>query len=212
MVILDATLTTSLPPGPTAGSGMDALTHAIEAFVSTFANPATDALALAAIRLIAPALPAAVAAGDGLPARHDLLLASFLAGVAFSNSSCGIAHSLAESLGGFYRAPHGTANALVLPEVMSFNAPSVPDKLAQVAEALGVHVSGLTPDEAALAAALAARRLRDALPLPATLRELGVPEGDLPALAAAAAEVAPESGNPREASAAQLLAILENVW
>jgi alcohol dehydrogenase len=212
VVILDASLTTSLPAIPTAGSGMDALTHAIEAAVSVFANPATDALALRAASLIAPALPAAVTAGEDLAARHDLLLASFLAGVAFSNSSCGIAHSLAESLGGFYRIAHGTANALVLPEVMAFNAAPVPAKLAEVARALGVDATGLTHEEAALAAAVAARRLRDGLPLPRALRELGVPQDDLPALAAAAAEVAPESGNPREASEEQLLALLENVW
>ena len=212
VVILDAALTVSLPPVPTAGSGMDALTHAVEAAVSLFGNPATEALALQAVRLIAPALPRAIAAGDDLAARHDLLLASFLAGMAFSNSSCGIAHSLAESLGGFYRMPHGIANALVLPDVMAFNAGAAPHQLALVAQALGAGAAGLTDEEAAAAAAAAVRRLRDGLPLPRALRDLGVPREDLPALAAAAAAVAPESGNPKDASEQQLLALLENVW
>jgi len=212
VAILDPALTTTLPPRSTAGTGMDALTHAVEASVSQFASPLTDALAAQAVALIARSLRRAVVAGDDLEARADLLLGSFLAGAAFSNSSCGLVHTLSEALGGFFRTPHGVTNGLLLAPVMEFNRRAAPERFAQLAAGLGVDVTGLTTDEAGRGAVAAVRQLAADIGLSETLRDLGVGRDDLAALADAAAEWAGESGNPREADEAQILALYEEAF
>lgn len=138
LAILDPELTRTLPPKLTAATGMDALTHAIEAYVGKEWSPAADGLALQAIRLIRDNLLLACAQPDHLPARGAMLVASCLAGVAFSHSMVGMVHGISHALGGVYHIPHGLANALVLPEVMAYNLESRPDRYADIAEALGV--------------------------------------------------------------------------
>lgn len=138
LAILDPELTRSLPPKLTAMTGMDALTHAIEAYVDKEWSPVADGLALQAIRLIRDHLLLACAQPDNLPARGAMLTASTLAGIAFSHSMVGMVHGISHALGGVYHIPHGLANALVLPEVMAYNLESRLDRYADIAEALGV--------------------------------------------------------------------------
>ena len=201
VAVLDPELTVSVPPAVTAGTGMDALTHAMEAFVSRLANPATDALALQAVELVALHLRRAVTEGGDLEARAGMLLASFLAGAAFSNSSCGLVHTLSEALGGFYRLPHGITNGVLLAPVMEFNAPACAARSAR----LGAALAGV-PDAGAGAAV---RSLAADIGLPRSLAELGVPRGDLTALAAAAFEWANDAGNPRDVTLDQVHGLLE---
>jgi alcohol dehydrogenase len=139
LAVLDPEITTSMPPGLTAATGMDALTHAIECYVSKDSQPASDALALRAIRMINENLLRACAHPDDLHARGAMLVASCLAGIAFTHAMVGMVHGIAHALGGVYHIPHGLANALVLPEVMEYNLPACPDRYADIAEALGVH-------------------------------------------------------------------------
>ena len=138
LAILDPELTRTLPPKLTAMTGMDALTHAIEAYVDKEWSPASDGLALQAIRLIRDYLLLACAQPENLPARGAMLVASCLAGIAFSHSMVGMTHGVSHALGGVYHIPHGLANALVLPEVMDYNLESRLDRYADIAEALGV--------------------------------------------------------------------------
>jgi alcohol dehydrogenase class IV len=199
--LLDPGLTVSLPPRITAGTGMDALTHAVEAYVSRYASPATDALALEAATLAARHLPAAVENGWDQDARMGMLLASFLAGAAFTNSSCGLVHTLSETLGGFYRVPHGVTNSVLLPAVMEFNAPSCPQRFARLGAAMGRgHADG--------AAIAAVRDLGARVGLPSSLAELGVPGHELTAVADVAFEWANDGGNPRDITRDGLEALL----
>ena len=200
--ILDPALTVSVPPDVTAGTGMDALTHAVEAFVSRLANPATDALALQAVSLAALHLRRAVDESADLEARAGMLLASFLAGAAFSNSSCGLVHTLSEALGGFYRLPHGVTNGVLLAPVMAFNAPSCAARYAR----LGTALTGVAGADAAEAVRSLAADIR----LPRSLGELGVARADLPALTAGAFVWANDSGNPRDVTAEQIHELLEH--
>jgi len=138
LAVLDPELTVSMPGKLTAATGMDALTHAIEAYVDKEWSPASDALALHAIRLISRNILQACAKPDDLEARGAMLVGSFLAGVAFSHSMVGLVHSIAHALGGAYHIPHGLANALALPDVMDYNLEANPERYADVALALGV--------------------------------------------------------------------------
>jgi alcohol dehydrogenase class IV len=138
LAILDPEVTLSMPPMLTATTGMDALTHAIEAYVDKEWSPASDALALHAVKLISGNILLACARPDNLQARGAMLIGSFLAGVAFSHSMVGMAHGISHALGGVYHIPHGLANALVLPEVMERNLEAQPDRFADIAVALGV--------------------------------------------------------------------------
>jgi alcohol dehydrogenase len=201
--ILDARLTVSMPPSVTAATGMDALTHAVEAFLSVCATPVTDALAVRAMALIAGALPRAVDEGSDIAAREAMLYASYLAGAAFSNGSLGICHSLSEALGGVARLPHGLANALLLPAVMEFNATAAPGRMAQVATMLGATGKTGVP------AAGAVRALRHRIGLADSLAEAGVARTYLSAAAATAIQWANNSGNPRTVTEEDLLELLE---
>ena len=138
LAVLDPEMTVSMPPRLTAATGMDALTHAIEAYVDKEWSPASDALALHALRLISDNILQACAKPDDLRARGAMLAGSFLAGVAFSHSMVGMAHGISHALGGVYHIPHGIANALVLPGVMEFNMDESLDRYADIAEAMGI--------------------------------------------------------------------------
>ncbi|HFK5225687.1 TPA: iron-containing alcohol dehydrogenase, partial [Escherichia coli] len=135
--INDPELMVGMPPSLTAATGMDALTHAIEAYVSTMANPLTDAAALKAIKMITQYLPKAVANGEYMKARDNMAYAQYLAGIAFNNASLGYVHAMAHQLGGFYNLPHGVCNAILLPYVESFNLIGNLNRFRDIAEAMG---------------------------------------------------------------------------
>lgn len=203
----DPALMAGMPKGLTAATGMDALTHAVEAYVSTAATPITDACALKAIELIAGHLRAAVADGQDMAAREAMAYAQFLAGMAFNNASLGYVHAMAHQLGGFYDLPHGVCNAVLLPHVESFNASVCPGRLADVARAMGVDTAGLSPEQGAAKALEAIRQLSADIGIPGGLAELGARQEDVPTLAANAMQDACGLTNPRRATQAEIEAI-----
>jgi 1,3-propanediol dehydrogenase len=142
--INDPLLMIGKPAALTAATGMDALTHAVEAYISKDANPVTDAAAMQAIRLIARNLRQAVALGSNLQARENMAYASLLAGMAFNNANLGYVHAMAHQLGGLYDMPHGVANAVLLPHVARYNLIANPEKFADIAELMGENITGLS--------------------------------------------------------------------
>ena len=208
----DPELMVAMPKGLTAATGMDALTHAIEAYVSTAANPITDACAIKAMELISQNLRKAVQDGKDLTARENMAYAQFLAGMAFNNASLGFVHAMAHQLGGFYDLPHGVCNAVLLPHVQTFNASVCAARLTDVARALGVDVSGLSPEEGAQAAVAAIRTLARDVEIPAGLRDLGAKLDDIPILATNALKDACGLTNPRRADQGQIEEIFRNAF
>lgn len=174
VAILDPQLTASLPASLTASTGMDALTHAVEAFVSLQRNPISDAVALHAIRLIVQYLPIAVDDGSDLRARGQMQLAALMAGWAFSNAMLGLTHAMAHSLGAVNRVPHGLANGLLLAPVMQFNLEAVPGLMADIARVMGIETIEMTPVEAGQAAVDAVAELTRKIGLKQRLQDLGV--------------------------------------
>jgi alcohol dehydrogenase len=182
IAINDPVLMVGMPPALTAATGMDALTHAVEAYVAALMNPVTDACALAAIRLVADWLPAAVANGENLEARDKMAYAEYLAGMAFNNAGIGIVHAMAHQPGALLNKPHGVCNAILLPHGCSFNLIAMPKRFADVAAAMGVNIAGLTAMEAAEKGVEAIRKLSRMIGIPAGLSDIGVKESDIPAL------------------------------
>ncbi|MBC7252750.1 MAG: iron-containing alcohol dehydrogenase [Actinobacteria bacterium] len=178
--ILDPVMTQSLPPMLTATTGMDALTHAIEAIHALQAEPISDTMAFGAIRLIMEYLPRCVENGDDLVARGQQQIAATMAGVAFSNAQVGLVHAMAHSIGALCGVPHGMANSILLPYVMKYNMDECPDRYAFVAEAMGVKEKGMSDEEAAEAAINAVWELTKRMGVPQKLREVGVTEDVLP--------------------------------
>ena len=174
--INDPELMVGMPPALTAATGMDALTHAIEAYVSTAATPLTDSAALMAIKLIAQYLPKAVANGTDMVAREKMAYAQFLGGMAFNNASLGYVHAMAHQLGGFYNLPHGVCNAILLPVISKFNILASAERFQDIAIAMGENVTGLSVNDAANVAIEAITRLSKAVGIPSGLAELGVKE------------------------------------
>lgn len=205
----DPQMMAGMPRSLTAATGMDALTHAIEAYVSTAATPITDACALKAISLIAGNLQRAVDHGDDLQARENMAYAQFLAGMAFNNASLGYVHAMAHQLGGFYDLPHGVCNAVLLPHVQRFNASVSAARLTDVAHAMGADIRGLAPEAGAQAAIEAISRLAASVDIPAGLTQLGVKEADIPTLAANALKDACGLTNPRPADQQQIEGIFQ---
>ena len=208
----DPELMVAMPKGLTAATGMDALTHAIEAYVSTAANPITDACAIKAMELISQNLRQAVNDGKDLTARENMAYAQFLAGMAFNNASRGFVHAMAHQLGGFYDLPHGVCNAVLLPHVQTFNASVCAGRLTDVAHALGADVRGLSPEEGAQAAIAAIRTLARDVEIPAGLRDLGAKLDDIPILATNALKDACGFTNPRKADQGQIEEIFRNAF
>lgn len=206
----DPLLMVGMPPKLTAATGMDALTHAVEAYVSTIASPITDACALKAIELIAGNLRAAVANGQDLVARDAMTYAEFLAGMAFNNASLGHVHAMAHQLGGFYDLPHGVCNAILLPHVERFNLIAKVDRFVAIAKAMGEPVDGLSQRAAAERALDAIKQLSVDVGIPAGLRELGVKEKDFPLMAENAMKDACSFTNPRLATLADIVQIYKN--
>jgi alcohol dehydrogenase len=205
--INDSDLMASMPAGLTAATGMDALTHAVEAYVSTIANPLTDSAALMAMKLIAKYLPKAVGNGPDMIARDQIAYAEFLAGMAFNNASLGYVHAMAHQLGGFYNLPHGVCNAILLPIVSQFNILTSAERFGDIAEALGENITGLSVTDAAQLAIDAIKKLSVAVGIPATLAELGVKEKDFEVMAGNAKKDACQFTNPRTATLEQVIAL-----
>lgn len=197
VAINDPLLMAGMPPALTAATGMDALTHAVEAYVSIIATPVTDACALMAIELIAKNLRAAVANGADMVARDNMAYAEYLAGMAFNNASLGHVHAMAHQLGGFYDLPHGVCNAILLPHVEAFNLIAKVDRFVDIAKAMGENVAGLSPRAAADKALEAIKKLSADVGIPAGLAQLGVKEKDLKTMAENAQKDACGLTNPR---------------
>ena len=203
----DPELMINKPAPLTAATGMDALTHAIEAYVSTSATPLTDTLALKAINMIEQSLRTAVIDGQNIDAREKMAYAQLMAGMAFNNASLGYVHAMAHQLGGFYDLPHGVCNAILLPHVQSFNARVVPERLRDVAQAMGVDVSQLSAEQGAQAALNAIRKLSKYVKIPSGLADLGVQESDFNVLSANALKDVCGFTNPVQASNEEIIEI-----
>ena len=212
----DPLLTVTAPPGPTAAAGVDALTHAIEAYVSKRAQPLTDVLALDAIGAIAQSLPAAWEDGKNLEARDRMMWAQLQAGLAFSNSSVALVHGMARPLGAHFHVPHGLANAMLLPAVMRFSVPAAVGRYAAIGRVLGVAAERGEPDEQVAArGAEAVERLVRGLKIP-TLSGYGIDETHFRRVVGRMAEDAIASGspanNPRSATVEEICALYEEAF
>lgn len=207
--INDPQLMVAKPRGLTAATGMDALTHAVECYVTLAANPATDALALQAIRLVGQHLARAVAYGEDIEAREGMAYASVLAGMAFNNAGLGYVHAMAHQLGGLLDMPHGVANAVLLPHVERWNLMVNPQKFADIAVALGENIDGLGKMEAAEAAITAIERLSKDVGIPQGLASLGVKESDLEPMAITALEDGNAGCNPRKGTVEDIIALFK---
>lgn len=213
VALLDAELTVGLPGRITAATGMDALTHAIEAYVSRFAQPLTDAFALEAITRIGRSLRTAVHHGANIDAREDLLVASMYAGLAFGSAATGMVHGLAMPLGGLYNIPHGIANAVLLPHVMKFNLVAATARFGEIARALGENTEGLSARAAAQRAIDAVVSLSADIGIPRYVDELGIPRDGIADIAkdgmTNSRQILP---NPRDVTYEGLLAILDEAF
>lgn len=207
VAIDDPKLMANMPAGLTASTGMDALTHAVEAYVSTIATPVTDSAALMAIKLISENLRNAVANGTNMEARDKMAYAQFLAGMAFNNASLGHVHAMAHQLGGFYNLPHGVCNAILLPHVCKFNLIACPQRFAEIAAAMGENIEGLSVRDAADVAIAAIQKISTDVGIPACLKSLNVKDKDLPVMAENAMKDACGFTNPRLATVTDIIDI-----
>jgi len=182
VAIVDPLLTLSMPPKVTADTGVDALVHAIETFVSMNAAPFSDIMAIEAIRLIAENLPTAYAKAENVPARYQMSLAAMLAGLAMNTGGVGAVHGLSNILGIKYHMSHGRSNAVMLPYVVDYNKIGNPRKYASIAQAVGENTEGLSPYQAAEKLVAYIFRLLEILNIPAKLSDYGVAKADIPSL------------------------------
>ena len=211
--IIDCELMYSMPKGLTAATGMDALTHAIESYITPGAWTMSDMFEMKAIEFIARHLKNAVDNGTDTAAREGMAEAQYIAGMGFSNVGLGIVHSMAHPLGAFYDTPHGVANALLLPYVMEYNAESpARPKYLDIARAMGVDTTGMSVDEGVAAAIGAVRALSLSIGIPQRLHEIGVKREDIPALAVAAFNDVCTGGNPRPTSVEDIAALYETAY
>lgn len=211
--IIDCELMYSMPKGLTAATGMDALTHAIESYITPGAWTMSDMFEMKAIELIARHLKNAVDNGTDTAAREGMAEAQYIAGMGFSNVGLGIVHSMAHPLGAFYDTPHGVANALLLPYVMEYNAESpARPKYLDIARAMGVDTTGMSVDEGVAAAIGAVRALSLSIGIPQRLHEIGVKREDIPALAVAAFNDVCTGGNPRPTSVEDIAVLYETAY
>ncbi|GHV01045.1 lactaldehyde reductase [Clostridia bacterium] len=210
--IVDAELTAGMPKSLTAATGMDALTHAIEGYITKGAWELSDMFELKAIEMISKNLRAAVQDGKDMRAREQMALAQYVAGMAFSNVGLGCVHSMAHPLGGRFDIPHGVANALLLPLVMEFNMTGSEEKYREIARAMGEDVEGKSAAEGAAAAVAAVKKLSLDLAIPQSLRELNIPKSALPKLAADAFADVCTGGNPRPVTEQDLLELYKKAY
>lgn len=211
VAIIDAELMYSLPRSLTAATGMDALTHAIEGYITKGAWSMSDMFEIEAIRMISRHLPVAVEQPTDADARNGMAVAQYIAGMAFSNVGLGLVHGMAHPMGSLFDVPHGVANALLLPTIMEFNMPACLDKYPEIARAMGVDTTGKTREEASQAAVDAVKALAVKVGIPQHLSDLGITESDIPQLAAQALADVCTPGNPRDVSLADIEALYRKV-
>lgn len=209
--IIDAELMFSLPKATTAATGLDALTHAIEGYITKAAWELSDMFEIEAIRLINKYLRLAVFDPSNPVGREGMALAQYVAGMAFSNVGLGVVHGMAHPMGSLHNIPHGVANALLLPTIMEFNAPVCRDKYVEIAKAMGAYKEGMTKIEAAQAACDAVRQLAIEVGIPQHLSEIGIYEKDIDALADQAIQDVCTPGNPRKVTRADIVALYKKV-
>jgi len=215
VALVDPLLTLTMPQKLTAATGIDALTHAIEAFVSVKAQPITDTLALGAIRILAENIRQAWSNGDNVEARTNMMIGAHQAGMAFSNSSVALVHGMARPIGAYFHVPHGVSNAALLPTIIEFSIPGNPKRYAAIAEAMGEITEGLSVLDAAYLAADAAGGLNVDLKVP-TVRELGVEEKKFNSIVEQMAADAIASGspgnNPRKATQEEIVELYRRAF
>lgn len=204
LALCDPELTLTLPPHVTAATGMDALTHALESYVNKATQPISEGMSLQAMEMIHNSLRNAVAQGDHLQARSDMLLASSIAAMAFNSTRLGLSHALAIPLGAHFNIPHGTVNAILLPEVMAFNVVGNIDKFIRIAKLFEMPIEGMSPRDAAYQAVIAVRQLKMDVGIHETLSDYGVTEQDLDRIANEAMESGNVPVNPRKATVEDL--------
>lgn len=208
VAIIDAELMYSLPKGLTAATGMDALTHAIEGYITKGAWELSDMFEIEAIRMISRYLPMAVSEPMNPEGRNGMAVAQYVAGMAFSNVGLGLVHGMAHPLGALFDIPHGVANAVLLPAVMEFNLPYCTAKYRNIAESMGVDTSSMNDNEAAQSACNAVKQLSQKVGIPATLTELGIIKENIPDLTQQALEDVCTPGNPRSVTSDEV----ENIY
>lgn len=211
IAILDPVLTMMMPPQVTAATGMDAFTHAIEAYISKAAQPMSDMFAIKAIKLISSNIARSVLKGD-IEDREKMLLGQMYAGLAFSNASTALVHSMSRPLGAYYKVPHGIANAILLTEVMKFNRASCAEKFKVIAESMGEDVEEKSIREASLIAVNTIRAIFLETGLPTSLKEVGVDKDNFRKMAQDAMESKTTELNPRKPTVEQLIEIYEKVY
>lgn len=209
IAVNDPMLMLAMPKSLTAATGMDALTHAIEAYVSTSATPITDACAEKAIELISNYLVNAVENGQDVEARDMMAYAEYLAGMAFNNASLGYVHAMAHQLGGFYNLPHGVCNAILLPHVQEYNKSTSASRLAKIAKIMGGNIEGLTDEQGADLCIDMIKSLSQTIGIPEGLGVLGVKESDFETLATNALNDACSLTNPRKGNLEEVIDIFK---
>ena len=211
MAVIDSEMMASMPKGLTAATGMDALTHAIEGYITKAHWELTDMFHLKAIEMISESLRDSV---NGIAqGKEAMSVAQYIAGMGFSNVGLGIVHSMAHSLGAFYDTPHGVANALLLPYVMEYNADATEDRYRDIAKAMGVeNTEGMTTEEARKAAINAVRKLAIDVGIPQKLSDIGASKDDLQALSELAMSDACTPGNPKDPTVEEIKAIYEKAF
>ena len=211
VAIVDAELMYSLPKGLTASTGMDAMTHAIEGYITKAAWEMSDMFEIKAIEMIHKYLPIAVNEPENPEGRYGMAVAQYIAGMAFSNVGLGVDHGMAHPMSALHDVPHGVACAILLPAVMRFNAPAAKEKYVEIAKACGVYKDGMTVDQAVEAACEEIANLSRIVGIPAHLSELGIKEEDIPALAEQAINDVCTPGNPREVTKEDIIALYKSI-
>ena len=211
IAIVDPDMMSSMPKGLTASTGMDALTHAIEGYITKGAWALSDMFEIEAIRMINENLVTAVEEPRNPKGREGMALAQYVAAQAFSNVGLGLVHGMAHPMGALFDIPHGVANALLLPTIMEFNMPKCIEKFGVIARTMGVDTTGMTPEEAAQAACDAVRALAIKVGIPQHLTDLGIQESDIPALSAQAITDVCTPGNPRDVTEADIQELYKKV-
>jgi len=201
-----------MPAALTAATGMDALCHAFEAFVSTASSPLTDMAALRSVRLIVNNLPGAYQDPQNLTCRDNMMMASLMAGLAFSNASLGVVHAMAHSLGGALGLPHGECNAILLEKAVRYNYQHAAGRYDQLAEAMGQDMCGVADQDRASTVALCVQKIRENLNITQRLRDMGVSPDDLTSLAEFAAQDPCVATNPRETSVQDIEEIYRQIY
>jgi len=212
VALVDPVLTATMPPELTAGTGMDALSQAVETVTSLAATPLTDALALKAIQLVRNSLRVAYAKGNSLKARSEMALAATLSGLAFGSGKLTLGHSLAQTFGPLRRIPHGVSCGIALPYIMEFYLPTIPEKLSMIAEAMGIETRGISVREAGIEAIRFVKKLAEDIGIPLSLREVGFDRDQLPLLTETCVKEWPRPNSPRELTRQSVLEVLEKMW